>query len=110
MRFYDVLPDMECISGDTLPEFEVSVETAESLDDYSMELILSQEGSPEDPVICKECTRTDKGFTVQLDSADTGTLRKGTYFMHFRLFDENGKSYRKLAGSLYVRASAKGSV
>lgn len=102
MRFYNKLPDMECLSGDTLPAFHVKVEGAE-LSKLSMQVILADSRSPNVAVLSKECTATSDGFTVQLTSEDTSRLTEGTYIIHFRL-DENGLSMRKLVGELYVHS------
>lgn len=108
MIFYDKIPDMECLSGDTLPDFIVSVESEDSLTGCSMQLILANAHTPDKCVVCKECTLTDDGFTVQLDSSDTSKLAEGTYNIHFRLITPDERSYRKLFGSLYIHTAAQG--
>lgn len=108
MIFYDKLPDMECLSGDTLPDFTISVESEDSLEGCRMQLILAKFNAPEICVVCKECKPIKSGFTVRLDSSDTSKLTEGTYDMHFRLTTPDGRSYRKLAGSLYVHTAAQG--
>ena len=108
MIFYDKLPDMECLSGDTLPDFKISVESEDGLDGCRMQLILAKFNTPDVCYVCKECDLTEDGFTVQLDSSDTSKLSEGTYDMHFRLISPDGKSYRKLFGSLYVHTAAQG--
>lgn len=108
MIFYDKIPDMECLSGDTLPDFTISVESEESLTGCRMQLILADSHTPDRCVLCKECTPTEDGFSVQLDSSDTKGLTEGTYNIHFRLITPDGKSYRKLSGSIYVHTAAQG--
>lgn len=108
MIFYDKLPDMECLSGDTLPDFTISVDSEGSLEGCRMQLILANSHTPDICAVCKDCTLTDDGFTVQLDSSDTKKLAEDTYDIHFRLITPDGKSYRKLSGSLYVHTSAQG--
>lgn len=103
MRFYNKLPDMECLSGDTLPAFHVKVEGAE-LSKLSMQVILADSRSPNVAVLSKECTAASGGFAVQLTSEDTSRLTEGTYIIHFRLDDQNGLSMRKLVGELYVHS------
>lgn len=107
MKFYDKLPDMECLSGDTLGTFKVAPRSG----DFSgcrMQVIIVRYDSPEFSVICKECTSDSGGFSVQLTSEDTAKLREGMHFIHFRLVDSQGLSYRKLAGRIYVHDTAKG--
>lgn len=108
MTFYDKLPDMECLSGDTLPDFTISVESEDSLAGCRMQLILAKSNTPDICVVCKECSLIECGFRVQLDSNDTRKLTEGTYDIHFRLITPDGVSYRKLAGSLYVHTAAQG--
>jgi|GEM_PF-686363 hypothetical protein rflaF_05894 len=107
MIFYDKLPDMECLSGDTLPDFTISVDTDNDLSGCRMQLILARSNAPETCVVCKECDPVKGGFTVRLESSDTVKLGEDTYDMHFRLIAPDGKSYRKLAGSLYVHTAAQ---
>lgn len=108
MIFYDKLPDMECLSGDTLPDFTISVESYDSLEGCRMQLILAKFNTPDVCALCKECDAIEGGFTVQLDSSDTSKLSEGAYDAHFRLLTPDGRSYRKLFGSLYVHTAAQG--
>ena len=103
VSLYNKIPDMECISGDTLPIFEVSVE-AESLENCRMQCVLSKASAPENTLICKDCNKIDGGFSVILTSEDTGKLAEGTYIIYFRLTDSAGFDYIKLCGNLYVRS------
>lgn len=105
--FYDKMPDMECLAGDTLPTFTVSVD-ADSLSGSSMQLIIADENNPTKAVVCKECTAVDGEFCVTLDSSDTDLPDK-VYDIHFRFIGADGLSRRKLSGKLYVRAAAHGS-
>lgn len=107
MKFYDKLPDMECLSGDTLPVFHVKVEDTD-LTGCTMQFILADSGSPGTAVLSKACTSETDGFAVQLTSEDTSSLTEGTYFMHFCLTDANGYNFRKLAGLLYVHSVPEG--
>lgn len=106
MKFYNKLPDMECLSGDTLPAFHVQVEGDDS-SNCTMELILANCHSPNIAVLTKECTAEQGGFVVQLTSDDTSMLTEDTYFIHFRLI-KNGQSLRKLAGEIYVHSVPEG--
>ncbi len=110
MYFYEKMQDMECLAGDTLPIFNVEVEvgSGDSIEGCSMYLILARAETPQIAVINKECTATENGFSVQLDSNDTIELIEGTYDMHFNLISTGGSSYRKLLGQLYVHTAAKG--
>ena len=108
MYFYDKIPDMECLAGDTLPVFTVTVDTSISLSGCRMQLILANHNSPETAVLVKECTRAgDNTFQVQLTSEDT-QLIEDIYDLHFRFIDSAGISSRKLKGTLYIRAAAEG--
>ena len=108
MRFYEKLPDMECIIGDTLPEFNISVDGETSLSGCTMQLIVADSKAPETAVICKECTAVTGGFKVILTSEETALLSGETvYFMHFRLI-KNGLSYRKLRGCLTTKSAPEG--
>lgn len=107
MKFYDKLPDMECLSGDTLGTFRINPKTG-NFSGCRMQMIIARHDSPGFSEICKECTFEDGGFSVQLTSEDTEELREGTHFIHFRLIDSSGLSYRKLAGRLYVHQAAGG--
>lgn len=110
MTFYSKIPDMECLSGDTLPEFEVEVEVGDGgdLSGCSMQVIVAEFDQPQTAVICKDCTPTETGFSVTLTSEDTSKLKEKTYDIHFRLVDQAGNSYRKLFGTLYVHTAARG--
>lgn len=108
MKFYNKLPDMECIAGDTLPTFTISVSSEDELTGCSMQVILARCTSPDISAICKDCTLVDESFRVQLTSDDTGTLSEGAYDIHFRFIGANGLSYRKLIGKLYVHSAAHG--
>ncbi len=109
--FYDKLPDMRCIAGDTLPTFVVSVD-ADSLTGCRMQLIVAKSSDPTTAVICKECELVEvdgeECFAVTLTSEDTGTLSEGIYILHFRFIGADGLDYRKLCGQMYVSAAAKG--
>ena len=97
LRFYEELPDMECLSGDTLPAFTIGVDTDTT--GCSMQLILAERDG--DQVVYNDCTQVDGGFSVQLTSAETTGL-SGVYELHFCMTDADGLCYRKLAGTLIV--------
>lgn len=107
IAFYDKLPDMECLSGDTIGTFRISPKSG-SFSGCRMQIIVARQNSPLSAVICKECTADGGDFTVQLTSEETSRLTEGTHVLHFRLIDGNGMSRRKLAGYLYVHQVAKG--
>lgn len=108
MKFYDTFPDMECLSGDTLPEFSVEVETADELGECSMQLIVSKNGASGTAALTKNCVLTETGFAVQLNNIDTTNLGKGDFLLVFSLTDANGNDYRKLCGRLSVRSLSSG--
>lgn len=107
MKFYNKLPDMECLSGDTLPAFHVKVGGAD-LSGCTMQLILAHRHSPNTAALVKDCTAEAGGFAVQLTSEDTEKLTEDTYLLHFRLTAPNGIDLRKLAGELYVHSVPRG--
>lgn len=109
MKFYGQMHDMECLSGDTLPVFDVEVEVGKgSLTGGTMNIIVAKSDSPQIPLINKACDATEDGFCVQLDSYDTAGLMEGTYDMHFKFTASDGNCYRKLFGKLYVHTVAQG--
>ncbi len=102
MKFYNEIPDMEFLSGDTLPAFHVQVEgTIPS--GSTMECIVSKSTTTTTSVITKVCTAEEGGFAVQLTSEDTTSLTEGSYLIHFRLISGD-LSFRKLAGMMYVHS------
>ena len=107
ITLYDKLPDMECLSGDSIGTFRISPKSG-SFDGCRMQIIVARRDSPLSAVICKECTMDSDGFAIQLTSEETSRLTEGTHVIHFRLVDGNGLSYRKLAGYLYVHQTAQG--
>ncbi|MBQ6169797.1 MAG: hypothetical protein IJK30_07570 [Ruminococcus sp.] len=111
MEFYGKMQDMECLSGDTLPVFDIEVEVGEgSIEGGTMFIFVAKSDSPHIPLICKACEATEDGFSVQLVSQDTSGLMEGTYDMHFCFTASDGNSYRKLFGTLYVHTAAQGGV
>jgi len=100
IKFYDKIPDMECLEGDTLSSFIISAE-ADELTNCRMQCIIAAWDEPETAVLTKECTATDDGFAVILTSEDTQGLA-GLFHMHFRFIGANNLSYRKLSGVLNV--------
>ena len=96
IKFYAKLPDMECLSGDTLGTFRINPLSG-NFSGCRMQIIIVRHDTPGFSEICKECDLDNDGFSVQLTSEDTANLREGTHFIHFRLVDSNGLSHRKLA-------------
>lgn len=105
IKFYDSIPDMEWLQGDTLPEFYIGIENASAFSELS--LILESPEFPEQTVLTKEGTASDGGFTVQLTSEDTQNL-SGVYRYHICLTDNNGLKYKKITGILNIIPVAKG--
>lgn len=108
IKFYEEISPMECMQGDTLPEFYVPVEDAENC---SMCMILENTAIPGSVVLSKTCSiksasddsegHTVTTFAVRITSEDTKTLA-GTYRLTFWLTDENNLTYVKLTGTLTV--------
>ncbi len=107
VKFYDNIPTMECLQGDTLDEFEISVDDWDSLDGCTMQVILEDQKLLGTAKKIKDCVLSDGCFKVQLTSADTSGLN-GVYNMHFRMKDADGLSHRKLYGILIVRRTVQG--
>lgn len=105
MNFYEKLPDMECLSGDTLPAFHVQVD--EDVSGATMQIILARKETPDVAVVIKDCTAETGGFVVQLTSDETADLVEGTHIVLFEL-TQNGKKLRKLVGEIYVHRVAGG--
>ncbi len=103
IQFYQEIPDVVCLQGDTLSPFCIKPELSD-LSGYSMCLILEKDGGI---VIQKSCTLEEDAFYVQLTSQDTAALN-GSYRMHFRLTDASGLFYRKLTGTFKVVQIAQG--
>ena len=104
VQFYQKIPDMECLQGDTLPVFRIKPENISDISDYAMCLILEKDSGI---VIQKSCTPDEDAFSVQLTSADTAAL-SGIYQMHFRMTDIRGLFYRKITGTFKVSPIAQG--
>lgn len=107
MILYDKIPDMECLSGDTLPEFMIYVESDSGLEGGGMQMILAKSNAPNICILSKVCEPVEGGFSVQIDSDDTSNLTEGAYEMHFCLTAPGGKMYRKLSGSIYIHSVAQ---
>lgn len=105
MNFYEKLPDMECLSGDTLPAFHVQVD--EDVSGATMQIILARKETPDVAVVIKDCTAETGGFVVQLTDYETTNLLEGTYIIIFEMA-QNNRKLKKLEGELYVHRVAGG--
>ena len=103
LKFYDTIPDMECLQGDTLPTFEITLN--EDAPAGTLYLVVTKNSDPTRIIIQKEGTAADEGFTVNLDGSDTVRLGEGTYWLDFFLIS-SGKCYKKLRGRLCVKSAA----
>ena len=111
-RCFNTMQEMECIAGDTLPPFTVTVKnegTPVSVSGLTMKLIVAEMDRPAVEKKVKECTAADGKFTVTLTSEDTVGW-DGDYGLHFALCSGDGLVYRKLAGVLHVHPAPKGGV
>lgn len=104
LRFYDEIPEMTFFAGDTLPAFTIEVE-ADSLENCTMQMIISRLNPSGNAIISKNCLRTENCFTVQLTSNETKNLKEGTYRIYFVMTDGNGLEYIKLSGLACVRSA-----
>lgn len=75
--FFDRLPDMECLRGDTLGNFVIPADTGDFAD-CSMQVIIAGKNAPAAALICKECELSDGEFHVLISSSDTMQLSGGT--------------------------------
>ena len=108
VRFYDKLPTMECLQGDTLDVFQIYVNEFGSLEGCSMKILLEDQKLLGTAKLTKDCILSDTDcFEVQLTSSDTAKLY-GIYNLHFCLTDVKGLKYRKLAGMLIVKRTVQG--
>ena len=105
MQFYEELPAMVCLAGDTLPVFTISIDTP--LTGCTMVMQLEEQKIPGSVRLTKTCTLSDDSFSVQLTSMDTADLQ-GSHNLHFVMTDGNGLTYRKLVGTLTVHSVPKG--
>lgn len=99
--FYNVIPEMHLLSGDTLPAFTVHIIDAEITENMTMKMILSQQHLPGLTVLEKEMTRVGDGFTAVLETSDTQALH-GAYWLDLVLSDGQKCQYKKLRGALIV--------
>ena len=101
MKLYNEIPDMECLSGDTL-DFEVDVDGLSELTSPTMRCTVSKRGVENSILVNKACTakQDGTGYTVTLDSSDTENL-KGAYWMDF-ILTAGGTKYKKLRGCIVV--------
>lgn len=106
LTFYDEIPDMRMIAGDTLPVFNIAVDTS-GVENCTMHCIVTKSGDTSTADICKECFATQTGFAVQLTSSDTSRLSEGIHTIIFKL-SAGGCDYIKLKGKLSVSVIARG--
>lgn len=102
LTFYDKIPDMECIQGDTLPVFKISVDGNQV--GGSMFLLIAPKNDPTRAAAEIKASATKNGFAVQITSRETSLLTEGTYLLVFCLVSD-GLCYKKLAGFMRVSAA-----
>lgn len=113
MRYYDKLPDMECLAGDASPVFNVEVETEYDLSECTMYVVLAKATDPTVSLISKECQYStseaypDGLFQAQLTSSETAALSEGMYCIYFSLHTPDDLKQKKLYGNIYIKASAR---
>lgn len=108
ITFYNRIPDMECLAGDTLDTMEIEVTGLENLTSPSMKVVVSKKGKENNIVVQKSCSLNGEGtgFTVTIDSDDTERLN-GVYWVDF-ILTANSVHYKKLRGILVVYPQYKG--
>lgn len=107
IKFYEELPEMEFLAGDTLDTFVIETDT-EELTGADMYLILTTRQNPNEAVVRKKCTLTGENtFEVQLTSTETNGLNEGWYFLLFCLEYASGYDFKKLQGNVYVHSSVR---
>lgn len=106
MKFYNEMPDMECLQGDTLDVMEIIVS---NLSDYTSPAMHVQIETAAGSTVAvrKSCTATNTGFAVTLTSEDTENLC-GMYYIDF-ILTSGGLYYKKLRGMLIVHPHTVGS-
>ena len=105
LSFYNEIPDMRLCAGDTLPVFNITVDT-EGLENCTMHCIVTKSRDTSTADICKECFATQTGFAVQLTTSDTYKLSEGIHTVIFVL-SAGGCDYIKLKGKMYVSVVAR---
>ena len=100
LKFYTQLPDMECLSGDTLDRMDFLVDGLETLNSPTAYVQISKKGQESNVIVNKQCAEMDGGFYTGLNSDDTSSLC-GTYWLDFVMFAD-GLRYKKLRGLLIV--------
>lgn len=110
-RCFEVMRELECIAGDTLPQFTVSLtknnEQITASSDQTLKVTLSAAESPAEVTLTKEAESIGGKFVVKLTSEDTVKLH-GDYIMLFSLHGSDGLVYRKIVGRLHVHPAPKG--
>ncbi|MBE6851760.1 MAG: hypothetical protein E7504_08595 [Ruminococcus sp.] len=109
-KFYNELPPMICLAGDTIGPFLIALHDNGqhvSTEGCTMRVIIAASDNPTVPVLNKECTAVEGGFEVTITSAETVDWN-GDYDLHFALYDASGLIHRKLYGTLHVKPVAKG--
>ncbi len=106
LRFYDKLPDMECLTGDASPVFNIEAETSYDLNECTMYMVLTKDTDPTSAIVTKECEFFNNIFSVQLSSSDTAGLMEGSYSLYFSLHTPDELKHKKLYGHIYIKASA----
>ena len=107
MKFYKEPEPMECLAGDTLPEFHIKVIGAASQTGLTLLLRVIPVSNPDSIACTKYGTASENGFTVQLNGADTMHL-KGAYYLDFIVEDNTAAKHKKIRGVLVVHRSGKG--
>jgi hypothetical protein len=106
IKFYDKLPDMECLAGDTSPVFNIEVETTYDLSECTMYMVLCKDTDTTKAVVSKGCVFDENVFKAQLTSTETAGLSEGSYSLYFSLHTPNELKHKKLYGHIYIRASS----
>lgn len=97
MKLYHELKNYEFLSGTTLDTINIELtqtdadgkETPYDTSGKTMRVIVAKVGSTSSTALDKECTKTDKGFSVEITSAETAEWN-GRYTCHFALYDSGG--------------------
>lgn len=106
LKFYNEIPEMECLAGDTLDTMKIEVDDLASLTNPTMKVQISKRGVENSILVNKACTAVSDGFEVTIDSDDTANLT-GAYWMDF-IITADELHYKKLRGLLVVHPQFKG--
>lgn len=103
--FYNRLPVMHMLSGDTSKTFTIEVE-GEITEDAAMQLMIASQTFPDKVLHTIDCERSGNLFAVRIPNRISASMH-GTYYLDFRL-TTGSMVYKRIRGLLEVAASPTG--